>query len=115
MIRLNNMQFRGHHGCLKSERRDGNWFRVDFAYDYDMRKAIRTDALDDAIDYGGIYDLIKEEMAQPANLLEHLAGRILNAIIDRFPRIEWAELTVTKFNPPLDGKVESTSATVTYE
>lgn len=115
MVRLNNMQFFGHHGCLDSERRDGNWFRVDFAYDYDMRKAVRTDDLQDAIDYGAIYELIRNEMEEPANLLEHLAGRMLDRITDRFPRIEYAELTVTKYNPPLDGKVESTSVTVVYE
>ena len=115
MVRLNNMQFFGHHGCLDSERRDGNWFRVDFAYDYDMRKAIRTDDLTYAIDYSEIYELIKQEMAEPANLLEHLAGRILGALTDRFPKIYWAELTVTKYNPPLDGRVESTSVTVVYE
>ena len=115
MVRLNNMTFYGHHGCLDSERRDGNWFRVDFAYDYDMRKAIRTDDLEKAIDYSQIYAIIQGEMAEPANLLEHLAGRILDVIIDRFPKIEWAEITVTKFNPPLDGPVESTSVTVVYE
>ena len=115
MVRLNNMTFYGHHGCLESEKRDGNWFRVDFAYDYDMRKAIRTDDLLDAIDYSEIYEIIKQEMAVPANLLEHLAGRILDALTDRFPKISYAELTVTKFNPPLDGPVESTSVTVVYE
>ena len=115
MVRLNNMQFRGRHGCLESERRDGNWFRVDLAFDYDMRGAIRTDALEEAIDYSAIYEVIQQEMAVPANLLEHLAGRTLDAILTRFPRIERAELTVTKFNPPLDGKVESTSVTVNYE
>ena len=115
MVRINNMQFRGHHGCLESERRDGNWFRVDLAYDYDMRKAILTDDLQEAIDYSEIYEVIKDEMGEPSNLLEHLAGRILNAVTDRFPRIDYAELTVTKFNPPLDGKVESTSVTVVYE
>ena len=109
------MEFRGHHGCLESERRDGNWFRVDLVYDYDMRKAARTDALEDAVDYSQVYDLIREEMAVPANLLEHLASRILNQLTDLFPTITYAELTVTKFNPPLDGRVESTSVTVTYQ
>ena len=79
------------------------------------RKAARTDDLVDAIDYGAIYEIIRREMAQPANLLEHLADRMMNAITDRFPAIERAELTVTKFNPPLPGRVESTSVTVTYE
>ena len=115
MIRINNMQFRAHHGCLESEQRDGNWFRVDLAYDYDMRKAIRTDKLEDAVDYGALYEVIREEMARPAQLLEHLAGRMLNVLTDRFPMITYAELTVTKFNPPLDGRVESSSVTVVYE
>ena len=73
------------------------------------------DDLQYAIDYGEIYGLIREEMEVPANLLEHLAGRTLDRIIDRFPRITYAELTVTKFNPPLDGPVESSSVTVVYE
>ena len=115
MVRLNNMEFYAYHGCLENERREGNRFRVDFAYDYDMRKAAHTDDLREAIDYSVIYELIRAEMDIPANLLEHLATRILNTLIDHFPRIEYAEVTVTKYNPPLPGKVESTSVTVTYE
>ena len=115
MVRLNKMDFFARHGCLESERRDGNWFQVDFAYDYDMRKAARTDDLGAAVDYSAIYAVIRDEMQQPANLLEHLASRMLNAVIERFPSIERAELTVTKFNPPLPGRVESTSVTVVYE
>ena len=109
------MEFYGRHGCLEHEQRDGNWFRVDLAYDYDMRKAARTDALEDAVDYSQVYELIREEMDIPARLLEHLASRILDRITDRFPMIEYAELTVTKLNPPLDGRVESTSVTIIYE
>ena len=60
MVRLNNMEFYAYHGCLDSERREGNRFRVDFAYDYDMRKAARSDELREAIDYGVVYDIIKD-------------------------------------------------------
>ena len=109
------MEFYAYHGCLESERREGNRFRVDFAYDYDMRNAARTDDLREAIDYSAIYELIRAEMETPANLLEHLASRILHKITDLFPRIEYAELTVTKYNPPLPGQVESSSVTVVYE
>lgn len=115
MVRLNNMQFYGYHGCLEHEKKDGNWFRVDLAYDYDMRNAARTDDLQYAVDYSEIYAIIRDEMGVPANLLEHLASRMLNRITDRFPMIEYAELTVTKMNPPLDGRVESSSVTVVYE
>ena len=51
----------------------------------------------------------------PARLLEHLASRIIDRIVNHFPVIEYAELIVTKLNPPLDGRVESTSVTVVYE
>lgn len=115
MVRLNNMEFYAYHGCLERERRDGNRFRVDFAYDYDMRKAAQSDDLREAIDYGVIYELIRGEMERPANLLEHLASRILNTVTSHFPRIERAEVTVTKYNPPLEGKIESTSVTAVYE
>lgn len=115
MVQLNKMEFRGHHGCLEQERRDGNWFCVDFAYDYDMRNAARTDKLEDAVDYSRIYAVIREEMAVPANLLEHLAARILDRILAGFPQIRQARLTVTKLNPPLDGPVGSTSVTVCHE
>ena len=80
-----------------------------------MRKAARTDALREAIDYSVIYELIRAEMEIPANLLEHLASRILDSITRHFPRIEYAEVTVTKYNPPLPGKVESSSVTLVYE
>lgn len=115
MIQLNNMVFRGHHGCLERERRDGNWFRVDLSYDYDIRKAARSDDLADAVDYSRIYALIREEMDIPARLLEHLATRMLERIRSTFPQILQASLTVTKLNPPLDGPVESTSVRVSYE
>jgi len=115
MVRLDNMEFYGYHGCLEHEKKNGNWFRVDLAYDYDMRKAIRTDDLQYAVDYSALYALIREEMERPARLLEHLAGRILDQITDRFPMISYVELTVTKLNPPLDGRVESSSVTVVYE
>lgn len=115
MVRLNNMQFYGYHGCLELEQKDGNWFRVDLAYDYDMRKAARTDDLQFAVDYRLVYELIRDEMAIPAQLLEHLASRMLDQIVNHFPMIEYAELTVTKLNPPFDGRVESTSVTVVYE
>ena len=115
MVRLNNMEFYAYHGCLEREKQEGNRFRVDFAYDYDMRKATRTDELREAIDYSVIYDLIRAEMEIPANLLEHLASRILDAVIEHFPRIEYAEVMVTKYNPPIEGKIESTSDTLVYE
>lgn len=112
MVRLNGMEFYAYHGCLESERRDGNRFRVDIEYDYDMGRAASSDDLSEAVSYADIYGIVKQQMAVPSNLLENVAYRILEAIKAAFPKITSASVTVTKFNPPVGG--ETGSASVTY-
>ena len=70
---------------------------------------------EEIMDVGETDDDASQALLDSYELLEHLAGRILNRLTDCFPKISYAELTVTKFNPPLDGMVESSSVTVVYE
>lgn len=112
MIRLSNMEFHAFHGCLESERREGNRFKVDFECDYDMQQAAVSDDLKYAVNYAVIYDIVKEQMAVPSNLLENVAFRILKAVRRSFPNLERATVTVTKFNPPVGGRCESASVTM---
>jgi dihydroneopterin aldolase len=111
-IKLNGMQFYAYHGCLESERREGNRFSVDLECGYSVASAAESDNLSDAVDYARIYDIVKAEMAIPSNLLENVAWRILAKVRGHFPAISEAIVTVTKFNPPLDGDVESSSVTL---
>lgn len=113
-MRLNNMEFYAFHGCLEHEKVRGNRFRVDFECEYDMAAAAQSDSIEDAVNYESIYNLIKGEMGIQANLLEHLAHRILSTIKREFPMLESATVTVTKFNPPVVGQVESSSITLSY-
>lgn len=112
MVRLDNMQFFAYHGCLEQERRDGNNFSVDVAFDYDMRQATCTDDLACAVNYAEVYDIVKAQMAIPSNLLENLAWRIREAIFAAFPSLTFLSVKVTKYNPPVDGRVESSSVTI---
>ena len=111
IVELSGMEFFARHGCLESERRDGNTFSVDFKASYDISRAAQTDNLRDAVDYSRIYDMVKKEMEKPSNLLEHVAARIVEAIKYEFPDLEDISVRVTKFNPPVDGKVRSSSVT----
>ena len=63
IIELEEMRFWAHHGCLESERSNGNLFLVDFRGELDMRKAAGSDKLEDTVNYGLVYDLVKEEMS----------------------------------------------------
>lgn len=113
-LNLNGMMFYAFHGCLEHEKVVGNRFQVDFECEYDMLKCAQSDNLEDALNYAALYEVIKEEMAKPSNLLENVAYRILEAVKSHFPTIENEKVTVTKFNPPLDGAVQSSSITLTH-
>lgn len=111
-IELNGMKFHAYHGVLKAEREIGNDFLVDFSCVYDISKAIKTDDLKDTIDYAAVYDIISHEMQQPSQLLEHVAGRIANALQIAFPSMHHFTIKVTKQNPPVFGQAASSSVTI---
>lgn len=105
-IELEGMHFRAFHGCLESERINGNDFIVDFSAEYDFSRAALNDSLEDTLDYSSIYNIVKREMAIPSNLLEHVAGRIARAIETEFPSLEHFTVRISKKNPPVDGPCE---------
>lgn len=111
-VELNGMAFRAFHGCLESERIEGNDFLVDFSADCDISAAAASDDLDYAVNYAAIYELIAARMAIPSNLLETLAADMAGAIAQAFPQLENIRVRVVKKNPPVDGPVESSAVSV---
>ena len=103
-IELSGMRFFARHGCLESERQEGNEFLVDFSCDYDTSAAELTDNLADTLDYSRVYAIIAREMGVPSNLLEHVAGRIADALLEEIPELEHFEVSVYKKNPPVGGE-----------
>ncbi len=109
IITLQNMKFHAYHGCLDFEKRDGNTFLVSVEMKLDTYLAGITDNLEDTLNYQEVYDVVKREMEIPSNLIEHVARRILDALVKSFPQIETLKLKLTKLNPPLGGDVEGVS------
>ena len=112
-IELCGMRFFARHGCLESEKKEGNRFIVDFKAVYKVRRPAMTDDIQDAADYSIIYELIRKEMETPSELLEHVAKRILNAVRDRFSHaFPLIKVTVTKCDPPIGGPCEGAKISV---
>ena len=103
------MKFYAYHGVLEQERRVGNTFVVDLMLTAPLEKAVQSDQLEDTINYAEVYELTKQEMNIPSQLLEHVAGRICRALRHHFPQIEQIEIRVSKLNPPFGGDVHSAS------
>ena len=108
-ITLQAMKFYAYHGVLEQERRVGNTFVVDLTLTAPLEKAVQSDQLEDTINYAEVYELTKQEMNIPSQLLEHVAGRICRSLRHHFPQIEQIEIRVSKLNPPFGGDVHSAS------
>jgi dihydroneopterin aldolase len=109
LIQIENMEFYSFHGHFKEERIVGNKFLVDLTIETDMNIPKVSDNLKDAVNYQRIYEIIKLEMEKKSHLLEHIAGRILDAIYAEMDGIIKVTVKVSKMNPPMGGKIGSVS------
>lgn len=100
-IYLRNVRFHAFHGVLPQEGIVGNDYLVNLVLDYDFSSAMKTDDLQGTLNYAEIYQKIREEMAVPSKLLEHVAGRIAHRLFSDFPEIQKLQLSITKVNPPM--------------
>jgi dihydroneopterin aldolase len=111
IIEIENMEFFAHHGCYEEERVKGNTFLVTLKIETDMTLASESDNIVDTVNYQIAYNIVKEEMMIPSNLLENVCYRILNALYDKMTDIKKATVKVSKLNPAMGGKVEKVSVT----
>ena len=100
-ISLRNVRFYAFHGVMPQERRVGADFLVNLRVGYPLEKAMQSDEVGDTLNYAALYEVVKTEMMQPSNLLEHVAGRIVSAIEKQFPLVTSIDLELTKQNPPI--------------
>jgi dihydroneopterin aldolase len=109
-VRLSNMVFYGTHGANPEETALGQRFTVNLSFWLDMSVPSRTDRLEDTVSYSAVYKLVRGEVeGEPSKLLEHLAGRILDRVLQADDRIARVRVEVGKPSPPLKG---STTAEV---
>jgi dihydroneopterin aldolase len=114
LIELVNMEFYANHGHFKEEQIIGNKFIVNFSAQTDLITPGISDDLNDALNYQEVYDLISEEMAITSNLLENVAYRIIARVKKSYPKVMWAEVSISKINPPVGGKVEASRVVLSY-
>lgn len=100
-IHLTNMRFYAFHGVLPQERCVGAFFFLTIRIQTDLQNAAETDRLSDTISYADIYQIVKEEMAIPSNLLEHVANRICQRIYKEHSCSQAIEISIEKENAPV--------------
>ena len=104
-LTLADVRFFGRHGVTKAEESVGAWFSVDVDLSVDLTAASISDDIGAAIDYGAVAKRVVEIGTGPrVNLIERLAGLIVEALLREFPAREVC-VRVRKMTAPLDGLV----------
>ena len=114
-IRLHDMRFYAYHGVMEQERRVGGEYLVSLQVETDLSRAVNSDSVADTINYAQLYDVVRHEMAEPSQLLEHVAGRIGQRVLDRFPQVTALTVSVTKCNPPMGADSKGASVELRIE
>ena len=116
IIRLKNMEFKGHTGCFEEEKINGQRFIVSCEIFYDRIQGRITDSLNDTCDYSVIYNRIKTIVENDhGNLIEHLAYVIAGDVLMNARGAKSVTVTVSKPDCPIDGVFETMEAVISRD
>jgi dihydroneopterin aldolase len=111
-VALEGLEFHAFHGVYPHERESGNWFEVDIAVETDFSAAAFEDDLSGTVNYETLFAIVKEEMNKPSKLLETVAGKIIDDILQELPVVQSVDIKISKVNPPIGGKCKRATVQV---
>ena len=111
-IDLQGMEFHAFHGCYDLEQRVGNRFEVTLSITTELGGIAAHDAVEEAVNYLTVYEIVRERMAVTQRTIERVATNIIEALHARFPAVRHVRCTVAKLAPPLGGKIARVSGTL---
>ncbi len=102
-IELRDVHLFAHHGVMQQEREIGAWFTIDLKLEINDCSCSESDLIDNTVSYADVYEILKEEMQQPSNLLENVCNRISKKIYEKFKQVDAIKITLCKDTPPMGG------------
>ncbi len=107
VIRMKNMVFYGYHGVSESEKNLGGKFEIDLDLELDLKKACRTDNLEDTLNYELIYKTVESCInLKKFYLIEALANSIAESIFHKYA-VEKLTIRVRKPHAPVKGVLDT--------
>ena len=103
LVSLRGLEFFAYHGYYDEEQKVGNKYSVDVTVKADLNTAAVADALSQTVNYESLYNIVKENMQIRSRLLEHIGYEIIQSVFQQFDKVQWVEVSIAKFNPPIGG------------
>ena len=114
LIKIEGIRVFSYHGHLPEEAILGGHFIVNVWVTLDTSKVEKTDNLKDTIDYVKIIEIVEEQMAIRANMIEVPAKRIVDSILT-LQKTQKVKVEVEKVQPPIDSVFDKISVTIEAE
>lgn len=99
-VELKQVRFFAYHGLYPEERKTGNEFEVSLAVSYDLPDVIISD-IHSTINYAALYELVKDQIGTPVDLLETLVMNMAGEIKEAFPQTKHIRIAISKLHPPI--------------
>ncbi|HMQ06251.1 MAG TPA: dihydroneopterin aldolase [Saprospiraceae bacterium] len=112
-ITIAGAEFFAYHGYYEEERIAGNRFLLDIHMVLSS-PGNDSDQIRQTINYEDVYKICQQEMNITQKLLETVVYRILYRIREEFGMVSNAQVTLSKINPQLGGKVEKVAVMMRY-
>ena len=106
-IKILNLRLLGKHGVYDFEKKKEGVFELDIYMDLNLRNALLSDDLKDSVDYSKVVELVKKIFSEnDCNLIESVAGRICEGILEKYP-IQKVVIKIRKPHAPIDADLDT--------
>ncbi len=112
LIQIKGISAFGFHGVFDHEKINGQEFIVDVELSYNASQALKTDNVNDAVDYGAVVILVKKIIENTRrDLIEVLADDVANKVLE-INLVDSVKITLHKPFAPVEVKVSDIAVIV---
>ena len=115
LITVEGIRVFAYHGHLPEEAMLGGHFIVNVWVTADTSEVEKTDELNDTVDYVKIIEVVKEQMAIRADMIEVPAKRIVDVILSLNNKVQKVKVELEKSQPPIAAEFDKISVTIKGE
>jgi dihydroneopterin aldolase len=101
-IFISGLALHAYHGVMTHEAKVGQTFSIDLELTIDLSAAAKSDKVVDTVSYDKVVDCASRAFcAQRFRLIEAAAGKVADAVLAAFPRVQSVTVTIHKPHAPV--------------
>ena len=107
-IIINNLKILARHGVYLSEKDVDGLFEINVVLWVNFKKAIKTDRVNNTVDYSAVISIVNDVFTEnDYNLIETVASKICNEVLQIFPVIKQIKINIKKPHAPISANFDS--------